>query len=93
MECYIHPKIDYNNISSRIKQQKQVSNLENRLYKLNIKVIINLLKSLCINHIKFPGVSDKIFEKLEENKNKDGLIDFDLIKQIPGIGNCFLLHL
>ena len=28
-----------------------------------------------------------------ENKNKDGLIDLDLIKQIPGIGNCFLMHL
>ena len=28
MECYIHPKIDYNNISTTLKQQKQVNSLE-----------------------------------------------------------------
>ena len=31
MECYIHPKIDYNNISSKLKQQKQV-NILKRIY-------------------------------------------------------------
>jgi len=30
MECYIHPKIDYNNISNMIKAQKEVLDFSNK---------------------------------------------------------------
>jgi len=71
MDCYIHPKIDYNNISNKIKNQKQT--------------VISLTKNLCINNLKYTGLHDKITEEIEDSKDKEGIPDFDLIYQVPGI--------
>eukprot|EP00331_Platyophrya_macrostoma_P019097 CAMPEP_0176470454 /NCGR_PEP_ID=MMETSP0127-20121128/40463_1 /TAXON_ID=938130 /ORGANISM="Platyophrya macrostoma, Strain WH" /LENGTH=296 /DNA_ID=CAMNT_0017864747 /DNA_START=1 /DNA_END=891 /DNA_ORIENTATION=- len=73
MECIIHPKIDYSNISNIIKQQKQY--------------VIEQVKKLCTNHIRYDGLDESIFDKIQKSKarNKDGDPDFDLIKQIPGL--------
>jgi histone acetyltransferase len=71
MECFIHPKIDYNNISQRIKSQKMF--------------VINVVKDLCVNSIRYPGIPDKIFEKVVASEDKEGIPDLDLVYQIPGL--------
>lgn len=53
MECYVHPYIDYSNISNIIKNQKAF--------------VVDIVKKLCLNGVKFPGinVTDKMIEEKE----------------------------
>ena len=41
MECYVHPSIDYSRVSDIIKKQKEL--------------VVNRIKELCLNSIKFDG--------------------------------------
>jgi len=70
MECYIHSKIDYNNISNMIKAQKER--------------VINIVKGLCINHIKYDAPKE-LLERIRNSVNDEGIHDLDLVAQVPGL--------
>jgi len=77
MECYIHPKIDYNNISNMIKAQKER--------------VINIVKNLCINHITYT-VPDELMQRIKNSQNEEGMHDLDLVLQIPGLKQAGWTH-
>lgn len=68
MECKIHPKIDYDNISNIIKNQKQY--------------VIDQIKKLCINNIRFKGIdANKLINQKNRHEDKP-LIDLKNIPGI-----------
>lgn len=68
MECYIHPSIDYCNISNIIKEQKNVLSLIGLFHIQFFKFVIEQVKKLCINDKVFVGLS---FPKLDPAKEKE----------------------
>jgi len=70
MECYIHPKVDYNNISDMIKKQKEH--------------VMSVIKGLCINNLKFNAL-EGLFDKVQSTKDREGVPDLELVNQFPGL--------
>ncbi len=49
-----------------------------------VQRVINIVKGLCINHIKYEAPKE-LLDRIRNSVNEEGIHDLDLVAQIPGL--------